>query len=278
MEDTTTDSARFETGQDFDEVDTVLCDLDGVIWLAHEPIAGSVEAIARLQASGRRVLFVTNNSSALISQHETALAAIDIDAHHAVVSSATAAGLLLEPGFRVLCGGGAGIVEAVASSGAVATLAHDETPAERFDAVVVGMYRAFNYRALARLSSAIGGGARFIATNDDATYPTPHGPEPGGGAIVAAVSTASGVTPTVAGKPNPAMANAVRTRLVDFDPARTVMVGDRWSTDGAFAEQLSCRYVQVRSGVTAPGAPVAGKVDIDVPDLATFVDDLLASR
>ncbi len=48
-----------------DEIDTVLCDLDGVVWLAHQPIAGSVDAIAALRAGGRRVLFVTNNSFAL---------------------------------------------------------------------------------------------------------------------------------------------------------------------------------------------------------------------
>ncbi len=48
---------------DTDHIDTVLCDLDGVVWLAHEPIVGSVEAIAQLRASGRRVMFVTNNAA-----------------------------------------------------------------------------------------------------------------------------------------------------------------------------------------------------------------------
>ena len=56
----------------------VLCDLDGVVWLAHQPIPGSVDAIARLRASGRRVVFVTNNSSAVVAAQEEALAAIGI--------------------------------------------------------------------------------------------------------------------------------------------------------------------------------------------------------
>ena len=76
------------------EIETVLCDLDGVVWLAHHPIAGSVEAIAALQASGRRVLLVTNNSSATIATQERALADVGISATGDVVSSALAAALL----------------------------------------------------------------------------------------------------------------------------------------------------------------------------------------
>ena len=85
-----------------DDVDTVLCDLDGVVWLAHQPIAGSVEAIARLRSAGRRVMFVTNNSAATQSEHEASLAAIGVPATGDVVSSAMAAARLVEPGERVL--------------------------------------------------------------------------------------------------------------------------------------------------------------------------------
>ena len=44
-------------------VSTVLCDLDGVVWLARQAIPGSPEAVARMRAAGWRVLFVTNNSA-----------------------------------------------------------------------------------------------------------------------------------------------------------------------------------------------------------------------
>ena len=62
-------------------------------------------------------------------------------------------------------------------------------------------------------SDAVRRGARLIATNDDATYPTPDGPIPGGGAIVAAVSTAAGVAPTIAGKPHPSDGRARPTAV-----------------------------------------------------------------
>ncbi|MFM7899381.1 MAG: HAD family hydrolase, partial [Actinomycetota bacterium] len=76
----------------------ILCDLDGVVWLMHQPISGSVEAIARLRAAGHRVLFVTNNSSATLAKQEAALAKIGIPAANDVCTSAGAAALLLAPG------------------------------------------------------------------------------------------------------------------------------------------------------------------------------------
>ncbi|MFP5487796.1 MAG: HAD family hydrolase, partial [Acidimicrobiia bacterium] len=64
----------------WDDVRFVLCDLDGVVWLARRAIPGAIEAIERLRASGRRVLFVTNNSMSLVADQEAALAEIGIPA------------------------------------------------------------------------------------------------------------------------------------------------------------------------------------------------------
>ena len=86
----------------------VICDLDGVVWLAHHPIPGSVEAIARLRQAGRRVVFVTNNSSARIADQEAALASVGIPATGDVLTSAVAGAALVEPGERVLVCGGVG--------------------------------------------------------------------------------------------------------------------------------------------------------------------------
>jgi HAD superfamily hydrolase (TIGR01450 family) len=174
------------------QIETVLCDLDGVVWLAHEPIPGSVEAIAALRAAGRRVVFVTNNSEAMIAEHEASLEAIGIPAVGDVISSSVAAALLVQRGERVLVTGGPGIVEAVEASGAIAVL-NDGTVDGRnggFDAVLVGLHRDFDYQRLAAAAAAIHSGARLVGTNSDSTYPTPRGLEPGGGSILAAVATA----------------------------------------------------------------------------------------
>ncbi len=97
-----------------------------------------------------------------------------------------AAARLVAEGERVLVVGGPGIVQAVGAGRATVV---EEGPA---DAVVVGFTRDFDFAALHRAQSAILGGARLIGTNDDATYPTPDGPIPGGGALLAAVAKASG--------------------------------------------------------------------------------------
>ena len=233
----------------------ILCDLDGVVWLMHQPIAGSVNAIQLLKNAGHRVLFVTNNSYAVISDQENALAKIGIDAHNDVVTSSQAAGALLRKGERVLLGGGPGAVEAVKNAGAVlAGRSDDQTDSEidqEVDTVMVGFHPSFDYRGLTRLSQAVRNGARLIATNDDATYPTPRGLIPGGGSILASVVAASGVEPIIAGKPHQPMADLVRQVLGVTDLSDAWMVGDRPSTDGLFAQTVGCKFAQVLTGISS---------------------------
>ena len=233
----------------------ILCDLDGVVWLMHQPIAGSVNAIQLLKSAGHRVLFVTNNSYSVISDQENALAKIGIDAHNDVVTSSQAAGALLRKGERVLLGGGPGAVEAVKNAGAVlAGRSDDQTDSEidqEVDTVMVGFHPSFDYRGLTRLSQAVRNGARLIATNDDATYPTPRGLIPGGGSILASVVAASGVEPIIAGKPHQPMADLVRQVLGVTDLSDAWMVGDRPSTDGLFAQTVGCKFAQVLTGISS---------------------------
>ncbi len=254
----------------------VLCDLDGVVWLAHQPIPGSVEAIARLRQAGRRVVFVTNNSSARIAEQEAALAAVGIPATGDVLTSAVAGAALVEPGERVLVCGGAGIAEALGARGAIA-VPGDDPSGEAVDAVMVGLHRQFDYERLRIAANAVRRGARFIATNSDVTFPTPDGLIPGAGAIVAAVAAAGGGTPIVAGKPHEPMAAAVIHLLDGVAPDRVLVVGDRLDTDGAFATTLGSPFALVRTGVTPPDMPVDMDAAVDAADLATVVS-MLASH
>jgi 4-nitrophenyl phosphatase len=240
-------------------------DLDGVIWLADQPIPGAAEAVARLRATGHEVVFCTNSSMDPTWAVEEKLARHGVVASGDVVTSASVAGELLSPGERVLVCGGRGIVEAVEERGASVVT---EGPV---DVVMVGLDLGFTYDRLRAATAAVAGGARLLATNDDATYPTPTGAVPGGGAIVAAIERASGVKAEVAGKPHAPMVARVRARLGD----NGVVVGDRPETDGAFAAALGYRFALVLSGVVASGEGVDPRPDVVAPDLAAVVEHLL---
>ena len=164
-------------------------DLDGVVWLADRPIEGAADAIAELRRRGEAVAFVTNNSAVTRADVEDKLRRFGIEPGDGVVTSAMAAATLVTPGETVLVCGGPGI-EAELRARQVEVVRDGDA-----DAVLVGFHRDFDYERMRIASTAVRNGARLIATNDDATYPTPDGPIPGGGSILASVATASGVTP-----------------------------------------------------------------------------------
>ncbi len=182
--------------------------------------------------------------------------------------------MLVEPGERVLVCGGEGVVQAVIGRGAI--VVSEGAADDDVDAVVVGFHRTFDYEAMLRASRAARNGARLIGTNDDATYPTPDGPIPGGGAILASIVTASGVAPIIAGKPHEPMAALVRAIIGDSAARHAVMVGDRPETDGLMAATLGCRYAHVESGITPPGTIVVPQPDLTAPDLAAVAKVLIA--
>lgn len=255
------------------DIKVVLCDLDGVVWLAHEPIRGSVEAIRQLRDRGTRVMFVTNNSFSTTQEQHDALGLIGLESRGDLVTSSMAAASIIEPHWRVLVCGGAGLREEVGRVAREVVVAHENKgDSARFDAVVVGMHREFNYDVLSMALTALDDGAVLIGSNADPTYPTPRGPSPGGGSILAAIATASGREPIVTGKPADPMAQLVRSLCPDIDPGSMLMVGDRPDTDGAFATTIGCRFGLVLSGVTQS----AEGLDYDwiAPNLGALVDQL----
>jgi HAD superfamily hydrolase (TIGR01450 family) len=243
-----------------------ILDLDGVVWLSDDRIPGSAEAIERLRARGDRVLFVSNNSSARVDEYLSKLERVGVPAERSdLVTSGQAAATLLDAGQTALLCAGPGVEEALEECGVRIVRDGDA------DAVVVGWHRDFDYDRLTRAARAVMHGARLVGTNDDATYPTPTGPIPGGGAILAAVATAAGVDPTIAGKPHPPIVELVRTRLGEDLDGSTV-VGDRPSTDGRLAVALGVPFALVLSGVTKEGdLPVDPEPSEVAADLSSLV-------
>jgi 4-nitrophenyl phosphatase len=253
----------------------ICCDLDGVIWRGDQAIPGSADAIRQLRAHGLRVAFLTNNSSATVQQYLDRLgnAGIDAPADDLCTSAQAAAALLsadLPHGSDVIACAGAGVVEALTEAGFTIV----EQPPAR--AVVVGWHRTFDFDALTRAADAVRAGARFVATNLDPTFPVAGGLLPGAGALVAAVATASGRRPDVAGKPELPMVRLVHERY----GLHGVVVGDRPSTDGALAAALGWPFALVLSGVA--GSPGEESIPDPAPrfvgaDLAHVTPELIAA-
>ena len=250
----------------------VCCDLDGVVWRGDEPISGAGAAISDLRKAGLRVVFVSNNSSQPVGEVAAKLGAAGAptateDVVTSAISAATMLASVLDPGAPVLACAGPGVVEALDAAGLRPVTRPPAT------AVVVGLHRGFDFDELDRASAAVRAGARFVATNLDATYPVPGGMIPGSGAIAAAVATAAGRAPEVAGKPDRPMVDLIRKR---FGP-KGVVVGDRPSTDGALAAALDWPFALVLSGVTQRDARPGGEAIPEPPppfvaaDLAALV-------
>lgn len=252
-------------------------DLDGVLWRGERAIPGAASAVNHLIESGHPVGFVTNNSFGTRRHVEGRLSAMGVRPGGVVITSAMVVADLVEPGERVMVCGGPGVTEELLARGASIVDASDTahspgTFAGDFDAVVVGFHPTFDYARMTAASAAVRRGARLLATNADATYPTSEGIVPGGGAILASIVTASGVGAVVAGKPEGPMVARVRSELGDAG----LMVGDRPDTDGRFATALGYRFGLVLSGVTsAADLPVDPVPDEVAGDLAEMVRQAL---
>jgi HAD superfamily hydrolase (TIGR01450 family) len=249
---------------------TWVIDLDGVIWLAGEPIGDVGGAVDALRAAGIRTLFATNNSAPTRAELHARLANCGITTSDAdLLSSADVAAEMLPVGSSALVVADDGVREALTARGVSIV---SSGPA---DAVVVGWTRSFTFDSIDQAARTVRGGARLIGTNEDPTHPTPHGLSPGCGALLAAVATAAETTPEVAGKPHLPTADAIMARATDL----TLMVGDRPSTDGALAQQLQIPFALVLSGVTAAAAvPTNPAPHAVAADLTTLVHRVLGQR
>jgi glycerol-1-phosphatase len=208
----------------------LICDLDGVLYLGSEAIPGVAEAAARFRGAGGRMLFVTNNAGrtpAQVADKIRDVAGVEASTEEVVTSAMAVVGMTSPADDPVLVVGEAGITEILGDAGRSFT---DDPRAAR--SVVVGIDRGIDYQRIARAAEAVRSGARFIATNLDPTIPVESGLLPGAGAIVAAIQTASGFEPEVAGKPYRPMRDVVRRRF----PGPAWLIGDRLDTDIAMAE------------------------------------------
>jgi HAD superfamily hydrolase (TIGR01450 family) len=254
-----------------------LLDMDGVLFHGDQPLPGAADLLARLAATPHA--FVTNNPIRTPEALAEAMASMGLPRPDAgtIVTSAVATARWLAQwrpgGFRYFAVGAAGLDAALRSVGSADALAAD--------VVVVGEGPGLDFETLTTgINLILKRGARLVGTNPDTTVDATRDGEhvilPGGGALIAAFATATGVTPTIIGKPEPLLYEMALEGL-GCCAGDCLMVGDRPDTDIAGAERLGMRTALVRTGRFAPGRPwpaALARPDFDVADLPALVTAL----
>lgn len=246
----------------------LILDMDGVLWRGETPIVDLPAVFAALWELEIGFVLATNNATKTAQQYQEKLRrlGVDLPARQILNSAEATAGYLRRhyPAQEtVYVIGEEGLRRALQAQGfrVLPAGAEEDAPPDETDAAVVvaGLDRAFNYDKLAEAGRLIRNGAAFIGTNPDPSFPSERGPLPGAGAILAAISAVTGVTPTIIGKPGRALF-AEALRRLNGSPANTAMVGDRLSTDIAGAQAAGLPAILLLSGVTSEeelaGSPI----------------------
>ena len=227
----------------------ILLDVDGVLHVSGEPIAGGAEAITRLREAGHRLRFVTNNTTRARVQLAEELRGLGIELEDDELQTTPRAAATALAGRRVL---------ALTMSAILVDLEGVEVVGEDADAVLLGgadetseTNRVFSYMNLARAFFELEAGADLYCLHRNRWWQTSRGPLLDAGAFVAGLEYAAEVDATLLGKPSPAFFSAALAAL-DADPERTWMVGDDLDADVAGAKGVGMRAVLVRTGKFRP--------------------------
>lgn len=251
--------------------DQLIVDLDGCVWIGDEPVGGSVEAIDRLRAAGKRIAFATNNSRRSGEDYVRKLWSMGIQASLGDVVTVGGAmqHLLAETrrGMSAFVIGTEAMLRHVHDAGLKVMNSTDL--ATRVDLVVVSGSEQITYEDLRVATLALRRGADFIATSRDPTYPMPDGLWPGTGAVLAALEAASDRTAAIVGKPEPQLFITALERLGE---GRTLVVGDRLASDVEAARRARLDAALVLTGDSTAEEAAAAKE----PRPVAVADSLLA--
>jgi HAD superfamily hydrolase (TIGR01458 family) len=235
----------------------ILLDVDGVLMVSGEPIAGAAAAVRQLREDGHRLRFVTNNTTRARATLAEELREIGVDLTDDELQTTPIAAAHALAGMRVL---------ALTMHAVVDDLHGIELVGEDAEAVLIGgadetleANVVFSYTNLARAFHELEAGAELYCLHKNRWWQTRRGPLLDTGAFVAGLEYAADVEATVLGKPSPAYF-AAAVEALDAEPAMTWMVGDDIESDIAGAQRFGLRTVLVRTGKFRPDTVERGSV------------------
>ncbi len=228
------------------DIECWLTDMDGVLVHENAAIPGARDLIERWVDTSRRFLVLTNNSIYTRRDLSARLEAsgLTVPEENLWTSALATADFLRNqhPGARLYVIGEAGLTTALHSAGFVMS-EYD------VDYVVLGETRTYSFEAITRACRLIIAGAKFIATNPDATGPSADGILPATGAVAAMITAATKRVPYVVGKPNPMMFRSALNKI-EAHSETTAMIGDRMDTDIIAGMEAGLFTVLVLTGIT----------------------------
>jgi len=247
--------------ESFKNIRALIIDMDGVLWHGTQAIAGLIEFFQTLNDLDIRYILATNNASLTPEQYVTKLANMGVTVtQKQILTSGMATALYLSERVnpketRVFVVGEDGATQPLLELGFTLTglyeVDNSDKPEQKgADIVVCGKDETLTWAKLATASLNIRAGASFIGTNADTTLPTEHGITHGNGAILAALQVATGVTPTIIGKPEPIIYQQALS-LLGVSPEQTVALGDRLETDILGAVRTGIRSIMVLTGISS---------------------------
>ncbi|CAM0140700.1 hypothetical protein VKS41_007959 [Umbelopsis sp. WA50703] len=251
-----------------DSHDTFLFDCDGVLWEGSNVFPNVREAMQLLRSKGKKIFFVTNNSTKSRAAYLEKFKKLDIEANLEEVFSsacATAAYLKYVVKFpadkKVYVVGMAGITQELEAEGIKCFGGLDDAGAHDVDeipddpevgAVVVGLDIHINYYKYCKAFTYLHNDPKrlFLLTNADSTFPTHGTIFPGAGSIATPLMTALERQPdAILGKPRLNMLESILAEH-HLDPKKTCMIGDRLDTDIDFGNRGGLTTLCVLTGVT----------------------------
>jgi glycerol 3-phosphatase-2 len=269
-------------------VEALIVDLDGVVYTGGQACPGAAAGLQDARDAGVALLFMTNNASRTPAQVAEHLGSVGVTASpdEVLTSSQVGAAHLAELRERegladqdplVLAVGGPGVVQALHEVGlSLVTAAQSREnggPGRAVWAVLQGYGPDMMVRDLHEAAYAVTAGAHWVATNTDATLPTPRGLVPGNGALVAAVAHGTGATPVVAGKPH-GPAYRIALERLGLPAGRVLAVGDRLDTDIDGALDAGVPAALVLTGVSTRSEAEALSPERRPQHIAETIPDL----
>jgi len=234
------------------DIKTLLIDGDGVLWRDNVPMPGLLPFFAVLEHRRIQWALLTNNNTRTVDAYVTKLAEFGVKIEKdRIFTSSTVTAVYLEQKYgraaAVHCVGMSGLIDTLLEAGFHLTHG-EEMPDHDVVAVAAGMDRAINHGKIRVAMRLIMGGAEFVATNTDGSFPSSDGLNPGTGMVIGALQATTGIPPTVMGKPQPTIYDTAM-RAMGADPETTAMLGDRLNTDILGAQSVGIGTIGVLSGV-----------------------------